>query len=155
MSDNQGEKGKKKIEMVEIRDLLKNELGKFSNINLTLINTTDGLDKVYTSSLEYGEEIDSSKSQIVSLRRREKYENLFIYFGFFFFMFCFGIIVLRRFPLTIILKWSYQIINYIAYEAVSISAPLINKYLSANSSGGNTTDMQNASVGYNQTKADL
>ena len=103
-------------DLAEIRDIIKNRASNFNEINETLRKTTDGLNKIENTYTIYGEEIDDSRKHINKLKRKEFFESLFIYIGFYFFLSCACYIILKRFPLSLILRTIYfsiySIIDY-------------------------------------------
>lgn len=104
---------KAKSEMFEIRDILKTELNKFSLINSTLKETSEGFNRIGSNYNNYESEIDTSKNHIIKLKRREFFENLFIYVGFVIFFLCVAYVMLKRFPLHRIIFALYSILEYI------------------------------------------
>jgi hypothetical protein len=118
--------------LVEIRDILKKELNKFSNVQSTLQTTSDGFNKVDTNYSKYESEIDESKKHINELKRKEFYENLFVYIGFGFFMFCVAWVLLKRFPLHQIIFFIYSGIEYIMGIIISLYNNIISYLQSQN-----------------------
>ncbi|MCQ2818209.1 MAG: hypothetical protein MJ252_13160 [archaeon] len=88
-----------KTNLIEIRDLLKLEMDKFTSINSEMIDNKSDFEKIGKNYEEYSGKIDKGRDHITQLKRREFFENLFVYIGFFFFYGCVAIIILRRFPI--------------------------------------------------------
>ena len=74
-----------KSNLIEIRDILKNEMDKFKAINNEIVLNQNDFGKIGNNYNKYSNEIDKSKEHINKLKRREFYENLFVYIGFYFF----------------------------------------------------------------------
>ena len=113
MNSSNKDDNKKKSNLLEIRDILKNELNKFSNISTTLKDTSEGLNNIDSKYIEYGREINESKTHIIKLKRREFFENLFIYIALIFYTSCVIYITLKRFPVHRIILVIYNICEYI------------------------------------------
>jgi hypothetical protein len=136
----------KSADLVEIRDILKKELKKFTNVQSTLQQTTDGFNKVDTNYSKYESEIDESKKHINELRKKEFYENLYVYIGFGFFLCCVSWILLKRFPLHRIIFIAYNFLEYLiglAISAYNITIAYLNKETSNTHVGYNTTSLAN------------
>jgi hypothetical protein len=103
----------KSADLVEIRDILKKELNKFSNVQATLQRTSDAFNKVDQNYSKYENEIDQSKKHINELKKKEFYENLFIYIAFGFFLCCVAFVLLKRFPLHRIIYLIYSTLEYL------------------------------------------
>lgn len=133
---------KKKSNLLEIRDILKNELNKFSNISTTLKDTSEGLNNIDNKYHEYNREIEESKTHIIKLKRREFFENLFVYIALIFYICCLIYITLKRFPVHKILYLAYYILEFItrvsflAYNSIkqNLNETLNNKTLEINES---------------------
>ena len=97
MSKNNDDKVQKS-KMLEIRDILKNQVQIYSNLHTTLNDTSKGFDRIDDAYTTYGSEITVSSNHISKLKKREFFENLFIYIGFVFFFLCVTYILLKRFP---------------------------------------------------------
>ena len=104
-----------KNNLVEIRDLLKNEMEKFNAINNEVVENQHDFDKINKNYNLYNEKINKGKKNIDLLKKQEFYENLFVYVGFYFFFFCVGIIFLRRFPLHKIIFFIFNQIKKLIY----------------------------------------
>jgi hypothetical protein len=104
---------KEKTGMFEIRDVLKNEFQRFASINTVLKETSDGFDKIDETYETYGTEMDTSKTHLLKLKRREFFENMFIYIGFVIFFICVSYVMLKRFPLHRIIFFVYNILEMI------------------------------------------
>jgi hypothetical protein len=111
---------KQRSGMAEMRDMLKNEMNKFTNIDLALKETGEDFSKIEKTSSFYGSEIGESSSHIREIRRREFYENLFVYIGFFFYLGCVTYIVLRRFPIHIIIIKLWEFFEIIIFYILQI-----------------------------------
>jgi hypothetical protein len=82
-------KSKKKSSLIEIRDILKGELDKFTAINSEVINNQNDFEKIHENYEKYDVSIDESRNHITKLKKREFYENLFVWIGFFFLCYVF------------------------------------------------------------------
>ena len=89
-------KSKKKSTLIEIRDILKGELYKFIAINNEIIDNQNDFRNINENYEKYNNSIDESRNQITQLKKREFYENLFVWIGFCIFMLCVTYILLRR-----------------------------------------------------------
>ncbi len=104
---------KEKTGMFEIRDVLKNEFQRFASINTVLKETSDGFDKIDETYQTYGSEMDTSKTHLIKLKRREFFENMFIYIGFVIFFICVSYVMLKRFPIHRIIFFIYSFLEMI------------------------------------------
>ena len=104
-----------KNNLVEIRDLLKNEMEKFNAINNEVVENQHDFDKINKNYNIYNDKINKGRKNIDKLKKQEFYENLFVYVGFYFFFICVGIIFLRRFPLHKIIFFILNQIKKIFY----------------------------------------
>lgn len=109
-----------KSNLIEIRDILKNEMDKFKTINTEIIDNQHDFGKIGDNYTKYSSEIDKSREHINKLKRREFYENLFVYIGFYFFFVCVAIVLLRRFPLHKIIFGIVRLTRYITTKTYSI-----------------------------------
>ena len=104
----------KNSSLMEIRDILKEEMDKFTAINNEIIDNQSDFEKIHDNYTKYNTLIDKGKSHITDLKKQEFYENLFIYIGYYFFFLCVIIVLLRRFPIhkifMFVLKSIYKII---------------------------------------------
>ncbi len=130
-------KSKKKSSLIEIRDILKGELDKFTAINSEVINNQNDFEKIHENYEKYDVSIDESRNHITKLKKREFYENLFVWIGFFFFMLCVLYVWLRRFPIHKIflffLKLGRKTINlFLRLFNLSSSKNIKNKQLNKN-----------------------
>ena len=112
MSKNNDDKIQKS-KMLEIRDILKNQVQIYSNLHTTLNDTSKSFDKIDDAYTTYGSEIIVSSSHISKLKKREFFENLFIYIGFVFFFLCVAYILLKRFPIHHMIYLCYNMLEYI------------------------------------------
>ena len=110
---------------MEIRDILKEEMDKFTDISNEIVDNQHDFEKITENYNKYNDLIDKGKTHISDLRRREFYENLFIYIGYYFFFVCVGYVLLKRFPVHKIIGFIFKII----YKIVKFVIP------SKNSSG--------------------
>ena len=105
---------KKNSDLIEIRDLLEEEMNKFNAINDELIDNQNDFEKISENYNRYNNLIDKGHTHISDLKRQEFYENLFVYFGFYFFFGCVIYVLSKRFPIHRIiffgLKQIYKII---------------------------------------------
>ena len=104
----------KNSSLMEIRDILKEEMDKFTAINNEIIDNQSDFEKIHDNYTKYNTLIDKGKSHITDLKKQEFYENLFIYIGYYFFFLCVIIVLLRSFPVhkifIFVLKSIYKII---------------------------------------------
>lgn len=131
---NKDDQKQKTSGLVEIRDMLKGELNKFSTINLALKETTEGFNKIDSTYTNYGSEIDVSRNHIMKLKRREFFENLFVYIGFVIYLCCVAYVLLKRFPIHRLVYLAYFIVEYIV-SVIYSSKGIIDGYFK----GGNNT----------------
>ena len=71
-------KSKKKNTLLEIRDILKGELDKFTAINNEIIDNQNDFRKINENYEKYNNSIDESRNHIKKIKKREFYENLFV-----------------------------------------------------------------------------
>lgn len=106
-----------KTTLIEIRDLLKLEMDKFTAINSEMIDNKNDFQKINTNYQKYSSQIDKGREHINQLKRREFFENLFVYIGFVFFFCCVAIVILRRFPLHLlvlrVVSFFHKIVSYL------------------------------------------
>jgi hypothetical protein len=144
MSENTDDK-KQKSKMLEIRDILKNQVKIYSNLHETLTTTSKGFDKIDDAYSAYGSEIGISGSHITKLKKREYFENLFIYVGFVFFFICVALVLLKRFPIHHLLYTIYNLLDFIL-SSLSSTYSLINQHFfkillnNTNITNGNSTE---------------
>ena len=96
--------------LTKINEKLREEYKQFSRTNTTLIETSEGVEKVLGKSSEYEEKIKDSETQISLLVKKHRKEKYFLYICFGFYMACFVLICIRRIPIILLLKWIYQLI---------------------------------------------
>ena len=103
-----------KSDLYEIRDMLKEEMDKFDAINDEIIENQNDFQKISDNYEQYNNLIDEGGSHVNDLTKQEFYENLFVYFGFYFFFGCVIYVLSKRFPIHRIiffgLKQIYKII---------------------------------------------
>ena len=95
-------------------------MDKFKTINTEIIDNQHDFGKIGNNYTKYSSEIDKSREHINKLKRREFYENLFVYIGFYFFFVCVAIVLLRRFPLHKIIFGIVRLTRYITTKTYSI-----------------------------------
>ena len=100
----------KNSSLLEIRDILKEEMDKFTDISNEIVDNQHDFEKITENYNKYNDLIDKGKTHISDLRRREFYENLFIYIGYYFFFACVGYVLLKRFPVHKIIGFIFKII---------------------------------------------
>ena len=113
-------KSKKKSTLIEIRDILKGELDKFTAINNEIIDNQNDFRNINENYEKYNNSIDESRNHITQLKKREFYENLFVWIGFTIFMLCVTFILLRRFPLHKIFIYIFKLGKKIVYFFIRI-----------------------------------
>ena len=103
-----------KSDLYEIRDMLKEEMDKFDAINDEIIENQNDFQKISDNYEQYNNLIDEGGSHVNDLTKQEYYENLFVYFGFYFFFGCVIYVVSKRIPIHKIImlgfKFLYKII---------------------------------------------
>ncbi len=141
---------KAKSGIIEIRDVLKNEFQRFASINTVLKDTSDGFDKIDDTYSTYSSEMDVAKNHIIKLKRREFFENLFIYIGLIFFFACVAYVWLKRFPLHKIIYLIVNLLTFLINTTTSVVYSLMgdNKSVNATVSDlitqiNNTVDFSN------------
>jgi len=112
--------------MIEIRDVLKNEFQRFSSINTVLKETSEGFNKIDSTYTNYGSEMNTAKNHLIKLKRREFFENLFIYIGLVFYFICVAYVMLRRFPIHRIIYLLYFILEKIVGYGINIGELVYN-----------------------------
>ena len=135
----------KNSSLMEIRDILKEEMDKFTAINNEIIDNQNDFEKIHDNYTKYNTLIDKGKSHITDLRKQEFYENLFIYIGYYFFFLCVIIVLLRRFPVHKIFIYFLKLI----YKIIMIFFPKNKEDSSYSSSIGsfnNTTFVNNSEL---------
>ena len=113
-------KSKKKSTLIEIRDILKGELDKFIAINNEIIDNQNDFKNINENYEKYNNSIDEGRDHITKLKKREFYENLFVWIGFCIFMLCVTYILLRRFPIHKIFIYIFKIAKKIVYFFIRI-----------------------------------
>ena len=103
----------KNSNLIEIRDLLKEEMDKFTLINNEIVDNQNDFEKISENYTKYSNRIDKSKSHISDLKKQEFLENLFIYIGFYFFFGCVIYVLLKRFPIHKIIFFTLRIFKNI------------------------------------------
>ena len=106
----------KNSSLMEIRDILKEEMDKFTAINDEIIDNQNDFEKITDNYNKYNNLIDKGRSHINDLKKQEFMENLFIYIGYYFFFCCVIYVLLKRFPIHKIafffIKLFYKIIMF-------------------------------------------
>ena len=106
----------KNSNLVEIRDILKEEMDKFNAINDEIIDNQNDFEKIADNYNKYNALIDKGREHITDLKKQEFFENLFIYIGYYFFFCCVLYVLLKRFPvhkcILFFLKLIYKIIMF-------------------------------------------
>lgn len=97
----------------QIRDKMKIELSQFVNINTTLEETTEGIDTVSKKSSDYQSQIAKSKNHVDNLIKKHRKEKYFLYFCLWFYIACMSIVLIRRMPLMLLLKWLISLFEYV------------------------------------------
>ena len=100
----------KNSSLIEIRDILKEEMDKFTAINEEIIDNQNDFEKITENYNKYNTLIDKGKSHITDLKKQEFYENLFIYIGFYFYFCCVIYVLLKRFPIHKIAFFFFKLI---------------------------------------------
>ena len=103
----------KNSSLIEIRDILKEEMDKFTAINNEIIDNQNDFEKITDNYNKYNTLIDKGKSHITDLKKQEFLENLFIYIGYYFFFGCVIYVLLKRFPIHKIIGFIFRIIKRI------------------------------------------
>ena len=110
---------KKNSSLVEIRDILKEEMDKFTAINDEIIDNQNDFEKINDNYNQYNNLIDKGHTHISDLKKQEFYENLFVYIGFYFFFGCVIYVLLKRFPIHKIIMFAFKLL----YKIISIFFP--------------------------------
>ena len=100
----------KNSSLVEIRDILKEEMDKFTAINNEIIDNQSDFEKITDNYNKYDNLIDKSRSHITDLKKQEFLENLFVYIGYYFFFCCVIYVLLKRFPIHKIFMFFVKIL---------------------------------------------
>ena len=103
----------KNSSLIEIRDMLKEEMDKFTAINDEIVDNQNDFQKINDNYNKYNNLIDKGHTHVSDLKRQEFYENLFVYIGFYFFFFCVIIVLLKRFPIHKIIFFVLKILRKI------------------------------------------
>ena len=106
-------KEKKNSSLIEIRDILKEEMDKFTSMNNEIIDNQNDFEKITENYNKYDNLIDKGKSHITDLNRQEIIENLFIYIGYYFFFACVIYVLLKRFPIHKIIGFFFKLLKKI------------------------------------------
>ena len=112
-------KKKKNSSLVEIRDILKEEMDKFTAINDEIIDNQNDFEKINDNYNQYNNLIDKGHTHISDLKKQEFYENLFVYIGFYFLFGCVIYVLLKRFPIHKIIMFAFKLL----YKIISIFFP--------------------------------
>ena len=110
---------KKNSSLVEIRDILKEEMDKFTAINDEIIDNQNDFEKINDNYNQYNNLIDKGHTHISDLKKQEFYENLFVYIGFYFLFGCVIYVLLKRFPIHKIIMFAFKLL----YKIISIFFP--------------------------------
>ena len=135
----------KNSSLIEIRDILKEEMDKFTAIHDEIIDNQNDFEKIADNYNKYNTLIDKGKTHINDLRKQEFYENLFIYIGYYFFFCCVIYVLLKRFPVHKIFIFSIKLL----YKIIRIFFPKNIQDDSQSSSVGsfnNTTFVNNSEL---------
>ena len=103
----------KNSSLIEIRDMLKEEMDKFTAINDEIVDNQNDFQTINDNYNKYNNLIDKGHTHVSDLKRQEFYENLFVYIGFYFFFFCVIIVLLKRFPIHKIIFFVFKILHKI------------------------------------------
>lgn len=144
-----------KGKIIEIRDVLKNEFQRFATISTVLKDTSDQFNKIDDTYTSYGSEMDTAKLHINKLKRREFFENLFIYIGLCFFFMCVIYVMLKRFPLHRIIYLIVDILQLVYSSGEYVVKNIIIEKLQKNHNmtlNSNNTINPNISLKLNNTE---
>ena len=111
--------GKNNSNLVEIRDLLKEEMDKFNAINDEIIENQNDFQKISDNYNQYNNLINEGGHHVNDLTKQEYYENMFLYFGFYFFFGCVIYVVSKRIPIHKIMMLALKLI----YKFIMIFFP--------------------------------
>ena len=106
---------RKNSSLIEIRDILKEEMDKFTAMNNEIIDNQNDFEKITENYNKYDNLIDKGKSHITDLNRQEMIENLFIYIGYYFYFCCVIYVLLKRFPIHRIIGFLFKILKRIIW----------------------------------------
>lgn len=141
----------KRSNLVEILDLLKGEMDKFTSINNEMVENQFDFEKINHNYHSYSNEIDKSGMHITKLKRREFYENLFVYIGFFFFLSCVLFVFLRRFPIHKIISFIIRLLT----KSLQFIYKNTVRFIVSNSTMSNSTLINNTEVYSNITNKSI
>ena len=97
------------LEYKEIKDILEEQMTQFEAINNEIIDNQNDFRNINENYEKYNNSIDEGRDHITKLKKREFYENLFVWIGFCIFMLCVTYILLRRFPIHKIFIYIYKL----------------------------------------------
>ena len=129
----------KNSSLMEIRDILKEEMDKFTAINDEIIDNQNDFEKITDNYNKYNNLIDKGSSHISDLRKQEFMENLFIYIGYYFFFACVIYVLLKRFPIHKIFMFFLRLI----YKIVMLFFPKSDDGATSTMGNFNNTTMTN------------
>lgn len=98
----------------EIKNLMTGQLKKVEMLNPQIDETSSNIKDAFYQSVKYISQIDKSASQVSLLRSKQKREKYFVYGCLAFYFLCLGIVILRRIPLVLIIRFLNYIYGYIA-----------------------------------------
>ena len=131
----------KNSSLMEIRDLLKEEMDKFTAINNEISDNQSDFEKISYNYTKSNNLMDKAKSHINDLKNQEYWENMFIKFGQIFFTACVLYVISKRIPIhkliILIFKFLYKMIKFIFLgkdDGISSSVGNFNNTTLANNS---------------------
>ena len=94
----------------EIRDVLKEEMNKLKTINKEINAIRNNYQQIIKNCNDYNNLINKGKNHANEITKQEYYENLFLYFGFFFFFGCVIYVISKRIPINKIIIFIFELI---------------------------------------------
>ena len=94
----------------ELRDILKADMNKLKDINDKINEMRNNLQQIIKNYNDYYNLINKGKNHVNEITKQEYYENLFLYFGFFFFFGCVIYVISKRIPINKIIIFIFELI---------------------------------------------
>lgn len=113
-------------EMAKIRDVIKNEFDQFVLVNKSINNINDSIDDINNKSSEFNSKISKSKDHVNNLIKKHRREKYMLYFSFLFFVLCCSIVIIRRIPLFLVIKWGYYLVDFLIKTCLYFSEIIIS-----------------------------
>ena len=94
----------------ELRDILKADMNKLKDINDKINEMRNNHQQIIKNYNDYYSLINKGKNNVNEITKQEYYENLFLYFGFFFFFGCVIYVISKRIPINKIIIFIFELI---------------------------------------------